>query len=467
MTQSRTSRRSARPVLAAAAAALALALAGCASVPTAPPPPTMAQQADAFVQGKRPELQPFFRALYMEGERNAVLNAMHLGLAAMSLGDDRTAAVSLDMAIDRIEAIYAGDPNAERAKSLWNEEKVKDFKGEPYERAMAYYYRGLLYAKAGDYQNARASFLAADRHTSLAAKEKYDPSFAKMNWMAAWASWCDNDRVRAQDLSSRAVSQDASLDRLSVEKPFLVLVDSGLGPVKGQAGQYKEMLTLSANPNGADVIAEVRASSPGLKLTPRAVPAGDVAYQATTRGGRPVQAILDGKAQFKSGANAVGDVSLVVGQVAMQQALINNDRSMAQLGAFGSLLGMAAKAAAQATTPAADTRGWTSLPDKLWIAQADALPAPDVAIQVDAASGENKFTVSPHIVATSGRCGFAWTRTRSPLTPAHNGVARLSGTDVNETGREQKNAAFRQLLMTTFPPAAPATTPAVPARSGV
>lgn len=439
--------------LAALAVASILVLAGCAAGPGVQPTPSMSQQADAFANGKRSELQPFFRALYLEGERNAVLNLKYLGLAAMSLGDERTAALSFDLALERIEAIYADDPNAEKARSLWNEEKVKDFKGEPYERAMAYYYRGLLYAKAGDYQNARASFLAADRHTSLAAREKYDASFGMMNWLAAWASWCDGDTARAQDLRQRAALQDASLGSLAYDKRFLVLIDSGVGPVKGATGQYRELLTITANATATDAVTKVESSSPDFKFSTVPVAAGDVAQQATTRGGRPVQAILDGKAQFKSGANTVGDVSLAVGQAALQQALLSDNRGMAQLGAFGSLLGLAAKIAAQATTPAADTRGWTSLPDKLWVGQADALPAAGTQIRVAASDGLTSSVVTPHLTGTSGQCGLAWARTRSAQSTAHNGTARLGAVEVNEAGREQRNAAFRAHLQATFPSA--------------
>lgn len=436
--------------LAALAAASILVLAGCAAGPGVQPPASMSQQAEAFAQAKQPELQPFYRALYLEGERNAVLNLKYLGLAAMSLGDERTAAVSFDLALERIEAIYADDPNAEKARSLWNEEKVKDFKGEPYERAMAYYYRGLLYAKAGDYQNARASFLAADRHTSLAAREKYDASFAMMNWLAAWASWCDGDVARAQDLRQRAILQDASLGALSHDKRFLVLVDAGVGPVKGASGPYRELLTITANTAAADEVTQVESSSPDFRLSTAPVAAGDVAQQATTRGGRPVQAILDGKAQFKSGADTVGNVSLAVGQAALQQALLSDNRGMAQLGAFGSLLGLAAKIAAQATTPAADTRGWTSLPDKLWVGQADALPAAGTQIRVGSSNGLTSAVVTPHLTGSSGQCGLAWARTRSAHSTAHNGTARLGAVEVNESGREQRNAAFRAQLQATF-----------------
>src|ERR1700683_4680814 len=118
--------------------------------------------AQQFAADKPPELQPLFNALYVEGEHNAVLNFDYLGLAALEVGDYGVAEKALDAAIERIEAIYADNLSAKKAKSVFSAEKVKDFKGEPYERAMTYFYRGVLYLRVGDYQNARASFLSAE-----------------------------------------------------------------------------------------------------------------------------------------------------------------------------------------------------------------------------------------------------------------------------------------------------------------
>ncbi|MEC8183119.1 MAG: hypothetical protein VX123_13805 [Pseudomonadota bacterium] len=49
-------------------------------------------------------------------------------------------------------------PAAGLARSNFAREDVKDFKGEPFERAMVFYYLGLSYLALGDFENARASF---------------------------------------------------------------------------------------------------------------------------------------------------------------------------------------------------------------------------------------------------------------------------------------------------------------------
>ena len=92
--------------------------------------------------------------------------------------------------MDRIEAIYADNAKAEAARSKFTKENAKDFKGEPYERAMAYYYRGLAYLAEGDYENARASFKGGMLQDTLAANEKYNADFASLAFLEGWSSQC-------------------------------------------------------------------------------------------------------------------------------------------------------------------------------------------------------------------------------------------------------------------------------------
>ena len=54
----------------------------------------------------------------------------------MSLEQYELAKLSFDDAIARIESIHSNDANAKEAQSKFSEESIKDFKGDPYERAM-------------------------------------------------------------------------------------------------------------------------------------------------------------------------------------------------------------------------------------------------------------------------------------------------------------------------------------------
>lgn len=428
-----------------AVAAALISLAGCAHMEGGFPAQSN-PEADAFA-GKAPEkLQPFYRALYLEGERNAVLNFNHLGLAAMETGHWDIAKKSFDQAIQRIDSIYADDENARQAKSIWNKEKVKDWKGEPYERAMAYYYRGLLYLKDGEFDNAAAAFRAADYQDTQAEQEAFQGDFGLMPFLAAWAQNCRGNGGVAKDLYSQAISKDKALQPLSIDERFLVLVDSGRGPVKYGDGKFKEVLKFRAAPDAKDSLVVVDAGGKALPVHL----VGDVQFQAETRGGRAVDGILNGKAQWKENTDTAGQVATSVGMASMQAGMMNNNDNMAQFGALASFAGLFAQVAAQAMTPEADTRAWGSLPSTIYVASAAVAPTDlKLGLKFDAGTGEQ--TRDLPIIAKHQDCGFAWSRTRSALAPQDGGVALISKSPrLDDDGRREQNAAFRAQLVQTF-----------------
>src|SRR5688572_17753250 len=195
--------------------------------PTAPVPPDVLAAAAVFAE-KMPstELRPLFQRLYIEGERNATLNFQRIGMAALAAGDIELAEKAFDAAVTRIDLIYADNPEAQKAKSLWTAEKIKDYKGEPYERAMAHFYRGLVYAARGDFQNARALFKQADYQDTVAEAEQYAGDFGLMPYMAGWASYCDGNSGMARDFLQQAIKGDSNFSTVRVDQPVLVLFES-------------------------------------------------------------------------------------------------------------------------------------------------------------------------------------------------------------------------------------------------
>ena len=83
------------------------------------------------------------------------------------------------------------------------------------------------------------------------------------------------------------------------------------------------------------------------------------------RDGRQVDAILKGKAQFKDAAETTGTVAVAGGTTLLEEGLLSNNSNMAGIGAGVAIFGLLASAAAQAATPAADTRYWDTLPGGL------------------------------------------------------------------------------------------------------
>jgi hypothetical protein len=307
---------------------------------------------------------------------------------------------------------------------------------------MLYYYRGLLYLESGDYQNARASFLAADRHDMLGADETYASDFGIMKYLAGWASRCDGDTARGEQLIREAKAADPLIAGFTDEPPrSLILIDSGAGPAKYGEGEYKHILKFKPGAREDDAVT-ITGGDGGTP--PRLTLAGDVTHQAMTRGGREVDGILAGKASFKETAGTVGSVGLTAGSnVAMMGAAYGNRDAM-NAGMIGMFIGLVAKGVEAAANPQADVRRWDSLPAKLMVALVDELPAQGGISQAGQAD-----PVPLTLTARHGACSVGWGRAAAATSEAQ-GVFALSSADVEETKRGDRNRLFRAMLGETF-----------------
>lgn len=403
---------------------------------------------DAFASGRASELQPYYRTLFVEGERNAVLNFNRIGLLELQRNNLPAAKWAFGEAIKRIESIYANDPAAKSAKSIFVEEKIKDFKGEPYERAMSYYYRGLIDLMEGDYQNARASFIAGEFQDTISEREEFEGDFEILNYLAGWASQCDGDSSRSKEFYELAIKANSAVQEPSPDSKLLLIRESGPGPTKVGAGEYKQLLTIK-NGTRSDKQTEfsIAPKEGGTEIIRPAVQVTDVSFQASTRGGKPFQSILNGKAEFKGTADAVGGAAITSGLTAMY----SDNQSMANLGASMALFGLVAKVAAAAATPAADIRYWDNLPNVIDVA---AVPVPNSPYVASARSigGSTSSQASTMQIAEGRACAIAWTSEKPaaalPVSAPNSAYGRVTDRAILE-----KDARFRAELLSSLPPA--------------
>jgi tetratricopeptide (TPR) repeat protein len=419
-------------------------LSGCASIDQ--DYLARSSETQAFIANKPAELRPFFKTLYEEGERNAVLNEDRLGLAALETGHFAIAEHALDDAIARIDAVYADNPQAEKARSNFHQEKVKDFKGETYERAMTYYYRGLLYLRRGEYDNARAAFLGASRQDTVSEDQNYNEDFGLMDYLAGWASLCMGDQVSAPDHLRRAARVTPSLVPLA-ENPgkFLAIMESGYAPIKVREGRYHELLQFTDHPGNRNTAAQLLNGGAAVGAP---VLAGDLYYQATTQGERVVDTINADKAQFKNNAYIAAGVGSEIARAGamMTYSRNSNNRNVGmEVMAAGVLISLISSGIAAATTPEADIRAWDGLPKQVYLAALDAPPSDPGALtmKVSAASTPIPFAVT----AQDGACGFAWAHfpAAKQLIPR----AQIIPEDTSDQ-RAPDNMAFRERLKTRF-----------------
>lgn len=393
------------------ALATILALGACATPPAAPVDDAYARA----VQSAPAALRPALDLTEQEGPRNAVRNLADLAVSAMRVEQYAVAERALDAAIARIDSILPSDANAARAKSKFHAEDVKDFKGEPYERAMVYYYRGLLFARGGDFQNARAAFLAGGWQAAVSPQEKFGRTFGLMSLLGSWASRCEGETARAQDLQAAAEREDASLrDALPVGNA-LVLFESGEGPRKQRAGKHGEVLTFaeSARLDTTPVAAGSAAMGTAAAWQPKLAKAADLTTQATSRDGRPIQGILDGKAQFKDTTETVGFVATTMGQQ-MILANVSGSRELNNLGLLGMVIGIGSSIASKVTRPEADIRQIRLLPNEVHVASTISLLAGPVQISLGDAP-----PVATRLLSANQNCQLHWgSAARGELQPS-------------------------------------------------
>ncbi len=351
----------------------------------------------AWVDAKPEPLRPFYSALLRDAEYNAVGNFSKLGVAAMATGEYDAAKWALDAALDRIEAIYNNDEAAKAARSKFSQESIKDFKGDPYERAMAYYYRGLLYLREGDYGNARASFASAEYQDTISESEEFQSDFALMNYLAGWSARCMGNERLAEDSFAAATKIDAKLVAPAPKSTRLVIAETGAGPVKLLRGNSGQLVTLAPS---IDYWPDTSATPVFGKTN--LVRAGDMTFQATTRGGRHFDAIMNGKVAYKETMGAISDVAMGAASLLSSQ-----------LGSVGSMFSMfasiGAKSLSDATKTQADVRYWDSLPDAVFVSAA---PAAGAAGTVAFAGGAAPAASMRE--AGKQKCSLAWSTDRSP-----------------------------------------------------
>lgn len=301
-------------------------------------------------------------------ERDRVLVDYRVAATALRRGDDAVAKEKLDDAIAFIGGIITNSEQAARARSLFTAESTKTFIGEPYERVMAYYYRGILYWRDGQPDNARACFRSGQVIDSDPNSEHYDADYVLLDYLDGLATAkLGGDGSDALARAQQRAGEKLALPAYMPSSNVLVFAEYGYGPRKFAAGQYGEQLRFYTDDSPSRSARLVLDN--GRKVIP--LPAyDDLGYQATTRGGRVMDHILGNKAFFKSGAEVAGDVALagsaIAHDTARRREREGKDGDDSNIAAIGlGVLGMIGRVASAATEARADTRQWENLPQRL------------------------------------------------------------------------------------------------------
>jgi len=321
--------------------------------------------------------------------RDKVLWEYRTAAAAMRQDKFDLAKQYLDDALITLRGIFAPDPNAKKARGYFHAEAKKTFIGEPYERSMAYIYRGILYWMDGEPDNARACFRSAELEDSDTEKHEYAGDWVLPDYLDGLATaklgGDGMDAFKRAEASAKGVK----LPPYNPKANVLIFFEFSPGPTKYGTGEYGEELRFHVLPA---TVLSCEFTVDGT-IYPVA-PADDVWYQASTRGGRAMDHILGNKAVFKKTTDVVGNVALIGGATT---AIASHDRTAQQVGLGIALAGLVSKAISAATTPEADTRSWDNLPRYVSFANLAVPPGEHViTVQFRDMSG----TVLPNLTKT-------------------------------------------------------------------
>jgi hypothetical protein len=321
--------------------------------------------------------------------RDRVLWEYRLAAAAMRQGKYDVAKQNLDDALLTLGGIYGKDADAKQARSYFHAEAKKTFIGEPYERCMAYIYRGIIYWMDGEPDNARACFRSAEFEDSDAEQHQYAGDWVLPEYLDGLITTKLGGDGADAFKRAQADSRGVKLPPYNLKANAIFFIEFGPGPTKFATGRYKEELrfrTVSSPVTSAELKVDA--------LQIPIAPTDDVDFQATTRGGRVMDHILGNKAVFKSATDTAGNVALIGG---LTTAAVSNNRTAQEVGLGIALAGLVSKVVSAATVPVADTRSWENLPRYLSFASVPLPPGQHVAtIQFLDASGQ----VHPNLTKT-------------------------------------------------------------------
>jgi len=312
-----------------------------------------------------PDIQPapeYSDDLVVEGKRliaqaprqDKNLWRLRVGLVALKQNQPNDAKALFEAAMPAAGQILQADASTRMAQSLFSPENVKGFHGEPYERAMGWFYRGLIYWMDGEPANARACFRTAQLMDALAEKHEHRADWVMLDYLDGFITAKLGKDGSAALRRAREHAGAIALPDYNPAANTLLVLQTGFGPVKKSGGDVGEALVYDG---GHSDVAKIRITVAGQTVT---APIFDnLTVQASTRGSRAMDLVLARKATVKKVGDTIGDVGTVPGVVLVDYE-DTRDAGLALLG-----VGLVGKFIGNSVEPRADTRTWNNLPQHL------------------------------------------------------------------------------------------------------
>ena len=288
-----------------------------------------------------------------------------LGLAALRDGDERLAETAFESALSEVEVGPGNGDSALRARGFWREELGDTFVGDPYERVMAYFYRGFLHLRAANYAQASAAFDMGAWHDEFAEELQLQSDFHLMALLSAWSLFLNGDIAWQERLFQ--FNEDTKLNLWFADESCLALIESGTAPrkIRDGVGGVKKVYR-----RGRNIVPEQTFVSHPSGFIAYPVYVEDIFQQARTRGAHEVSAVDQGWVRFVDQEAAARELGARV-QTFDETTQNVVGGTLASLDPSGVASGLAATWAVvehlRRDKPGekSDIRAWSNLPDKV------------------------------------------------------------------------------------------------------
>jgi tetratricopeptide (TPR) repeat protein len=305
-----------------------------------------------------------------------VLNNCRYGSCALAAGDLPGAENAFMSAYEVINSVNTHDGGRTLGATVVFE-GIKVWKGQPFERAMAHYYLGLVYLLQHDYENARAAFQnSLFKLRENAGKDDYDHLRSEESNFALGyfgLGFCYSRLPGKSDLAeanyTQAVKLDPQLAPLvqQVHQPgvnTLIFIDAGQGPRRYPKGWYNEESVFYPTPAEVGPIAPAVAYLDGKPINSPNVKCSlvDTLAMAQQTRWQDMDTLRKAKAVAGTALMAGGAGAAAYGEH-------KRDKTMEWAGLGAIVAGAALSASSQA-----DLRYWEMLPRTVYIIPASLPP---------------------------------------------------------------------------------------------